>query len=125
VADMQSTIPGYDPGDYGWGKIHGRINEGADGNLYFGTYWGVAGPPAEANYVGEHIIKHNPYTGVSTDLGMVDDGTGFTKYGFPSSNMWSDGMVWYAEALNKDTYDYSFLAYDVLGQQVKLLASHP
>ena len=120
VADLQTSIAGFQPTDYGVGKVHGRLNEGADGNIYFASYWGTTNN--DANYVGDHIFQYNPTSAVLTDLGIPEPG-----YGYPSTNMWSNGNIFYAEAFDKFTdpnYTIHFLAYDLTTHQVKYFGGH-
>ena len=119
LADVQTALP-IQPTDYGYGKVHGRLSEGTDGNIYFATYWGTTNN--DANYVGDHVLQYNPTTSTLTDMGMPEPG-----YGYPSTNMWSNGKIFYAEAFNKLTdpnYEIHFLAYDLTTHTVKYFGGH-
>ena len=119
LADVQTALP-IQPTDYGYGKVHGRLSEGTDGNIYFATYWGTTNN--DANYVGDHVLQYNPTTNAISDMGMPEPG-----YGYPSTNMWSNGKIFYAEAFNKLTdpnYEIHFLAYDLTTHTVKYFGGH-
>ncbi len=119
TADLQSAVEGFQPTDYGFGKVHGRINEGADGFLYFASYWGTT--RSDENYVGDRFFRYDPGTDALTDLGVPAQG-----YGFPSTNLWAEGLIFYAEAFEKQStpYNVSFLAYDLVNQQVTFFGGH-
>ena len=62
AVNVRETIP--DPKLAG-GKIHSRIEEAADGCLYFATYWGKVpkDPDWEAGFRGSVLLRFDPTTG--------------------------------------------------------------
>jgi len=79
VVNVRETIP--DPKLAG-GKIHGRIEEAADGCLYFATYWGKVpkDPDWEAGFRGSVLLRFDPATGKTESLGVP-----VPKQGLPAS----------------------------------------
>lgn len=63
VVDVWKAL-GLGPGDFGEGKIHGRVDQGADGNLYFATYWGLPYTPEQlpTGWPGSRIFRYDPRT---------------------------------------------------------------
>ncbi len=143
VADVLSAVEGHEPGDFGYGKIHGRLNEGTDANIYFGTYWGEWNN-GNKHYHGDRVLRYNPGTEELTDLGMPKFG-----WGFPSTHMAPAHNLFYAEAHKRKSnsrgapqhnylaegyspakemrrleYKIRFLAYDVASKEVIYLGDH-
>lgn len=139
VADILSNVKGYKPGDFGFGKIHGRLNEGADGKIYFPTYWGQWRVESQ-HFEGDRVFRYDPETEKLDDLGMPVYG-----WGYPSSHMDEKRMLIYAEAHRrkgnsqgdpnnayvaqgyssyKDPYEIQFLVYDVKNQKVLFHGGH-
>jgi hypothetical protein len=82
VVDVAELI-GQKPGDYGHGKIHGRLDETPDGWIYFATYWGGhpdALPPDKLCRIGGRLIRHNARTGETEDLGTPLPGDSFPMH---------------------------------------------
>lgn len=73
VVDVFKQL-GLHEGDYGHGKLHGRLDELDDGRLIFATYWGEHPPasmPAEKKRtIGGHMLTYDIRTGAFEDLGM-------------------------------------------------------
>ena len=80
-ADVQSAVKGFKPGDFGYGKVHGRLNEDHDGGIYFATYWGQWRTESE-HFEGDRVFRYDPPTQKLTDLGMPLFG-----WGYPSTHM--------------------------------------
>lgn len=139
VADLQSAAKGWKRGEFGFGKIHGRLNEGADGAIYFASYWGQWRKESE-KYVGDRVFRYDVETGKLDDLGMPLEG-----WGYPSTHMAPHQGLLYAEAFlrkgshqgdakndyvvrpyesYKDPYEVKFLAYDVAKQKVVFHGAH-
>lgn len=139
VADLQSAVPSFKSGDFGFGKIHGRLNEGADGNIYMATYWGQWRNESD-RYEGDRVFRFNPQTGEMTDLGMPKYG-----WGYPSTHYSPQHHLLYAEAHQrkgnsqgdpknnyvaaeyktyKDPYHVEFLVYDTAKQKVLFHGEH-
>ncbi len=94
VADVLSAAKGYKKGDFGYGKIHGRLSEAPNGDIYFATYWGQWNKmPDNSKYEGDRVFRYNPKTEKLADMGMPKFG-----WGFPSTNMAEQRMLFYAEA---------------------------
>ncbi len=124
VADVFSAVEGFDPDiHYGFGKIHGRLSEGADGKIYFA---GDAGTRKNLHlFKGSHIFSYDPETGKLKDVGRPLFG-----WNAPSTHMNSKDMLFYAEVhlperhyggSFSDSYhdDYRFMVYDIeLGRVV-------
>jgi hypothetical protein len=82
VLDMAKLI-GQKPGDYGHGKLHGRIDEMADGWLYMATYWGIHPhhmPKGERNAIGGRLVRYNVLTDQAEDLGTPMRGDSFPMH---------------------------------------------
>lgn len=82
VVDMARLI-GQKPGDYGHGKLHGRLDEMPDGWLYFATYWGLHPnhlPPEKRNSIGGRLARYNVKTDTAEDLGMPLLGDSFPMH---------------------------------------------
>ncbi len=139
VADLQSAAKGFQSGDFGFGKIHGRLNEGRDGNIYMATYWGQWRNESE-RYEGDRVFRFDPETGTMTDLGMPKYG-----WGYPSTHYSPQHNLLYAEAHQrkgnskgdpknnyvaaeyssyKDPYHVEFLVYDTAKQKVVFQGEH-
>lgn len=139
VADLQSAVQDFKPGGFGFGKIHGRLNEAADGKIYFPSYWGKW-RTENAHFQGDRIFSYDPMTETVTDLGMPAFG-----WGYPSSHLDVQRGLLYAEAhlrkanskgdpndnylapgysSFKDPYQIKFLAYDVQKRKVVFHGGH-
>ena len=106
------------------GKIHGRLDMGKDGFLYFSTHRGATNVTTDANgYKGDWIIKCDPKTGKSE---VVVHGP-VLKHCIPTSVLDPERMIFYggtAPGNGKDGTDgVKFFAYDVVNK--KLLYSGP
>lgn len=112
VGDALSA-QGHFPGENGYGKIHGRINEGPCGLLYLHTYWGseraVVYTP---NYQGDILLRYNRWTKHLESLGVK-----MLYRGTPSTNLWRPAGLYYGEAPapNGGTI---FWVYDIAADQV-------
>lgn len=139
VADILSSLAHHKQGDFGFGKIHGRLNEGADGKIYFPTYWGQWRTQSEL-FEGDRVFAFDPETEKLTDLGMPVYG-----WGYPSSHMDEKRMLIYAEAHRRkgnsqgdpdnsyvakgyksysDPYEIEFLVYDVKNKKLVFQGGH-
>lgn len=139
VGDLQSAVKSFKPGEFGFGKIHGRLNEGADGRIYFPSYWGKWRTENE-HFHGDRVFSYDPKTETVTDLGMPAFG-----WGYPSSHMDAQRGLLYAEAHRrkanskgdskdnylapgyssfKDPYQIEFLVYDVQKRKVVFHGGH-
>ncbi|MEX0819062.1 MAG: hypothetical protein WD070_05705, partial [Pirellulaceae bacterium] len=139
MADIQSAVKEFKPGDFGFGKIHGRLNEGPDGKIYFATYWGQWRTQSE-HYHGDRVFRYDPQTAAIEDLGMPRFG-----WGYPSTHMATEQMLLYAEAHQrkgnsqgdpnnlyvakgyssyKDPYHVKFMVYDLKKREVIFHGAH-
>lgn len=81
VLDMGKLV-GQKPGDYGHGKLHGRLDETPDGWIYMATYWGEhpSMPVAERSKIGGRLARYNVRTDTAEDLGMPLPGDSFPMH---------------------------------------------
>lgn len=106
------------------GKIHGRLDMGKDGFLYFSTHRGGTNVTTDAyGYKGDWILKCDPKTGKSE---VVAHGP-VPKHCIPNSVLDPDRMIFYGGTApgsgKDDTNGVMFFAYDVVNK--KLLYSGP
>src|SRR5205823_1908451 len=106
------------------GKIHGRLDMGKDGFLYFSTHRGATNVTTDAyEYKGDWIIKCDPKTGKSE---IVAHGP-VPKHCIPNSVLDPERMIFYggtAPGSGKDDINgVQFFAFDVVKK--KLLYSGP
>lgn len=139
VTDVQSAVKDFKPGMFGFGKVHGRLNEGPDGGIYFASYWGKWRTENDL-FHGDRVFRFDPKTEKLTDLGMPKFG-----WGYPSTHMAADRGLFYAEAHKrkansqgdpknnyvapgyksfKDPYEIKFLVYDVQKRKLVYLGGH-
>ena len=109
VVDVRQIIP--DPNLAG-GKIHGRIEEAADGSLYFATYWGKVpkDPDWEAGFRGSVLLRFDPTTGKAESLGVP-----VPKQGLPASIIDRGRGFLYFYAV----YSGDIIAYDIAARSVR------
>lgn len=104
-------------GAYTPGKIHGRIDRGRDGKLYFSTHRGgtkVGLDPAN-RFGGDWILCYDPATGAAEVVAEAP----LPGQSLPASLLDPDRMIFYAgttDGANRETP--RFLAYDVAGRKV-------
>ncbi|MBI3823876.1 MAG: hypothetical protein HY289_14500 [Planctomycetes bacterium] len=106
------------------GKIHGRLDMGKDGFLYFSTHRGATNVTTDAfGYKGDWIIKCDPKTGKAE---IVAHGP-VPKHCIPNSVLDPERMIFYggtAPGSGKDDVNgVQFFAFDVVNK--KLLYSCP
>lgn len=78
LVEARSLLP--EPRErYAAGKIHNRIQQAADGWLYFATYWGKVPTAAqyEAGRTGGLLLRYDPRRGVTESLGPPVPGQSF------------------------------------------------
>ena len=109
VVNVRETIP--DPKLAG-GKVHGRIEEAADGRLYFATYWGKVpkDPDWEAGFRGSVLLRFDPATGKTESLGVT-----VPKQGLPASIVDRTRGLLYFYAV----YSGDIIAYDIAARRVR------
>jgi hypothetical protein len=106
------------PGHYTPGKIHGRIDAGSDGWLYFSTHRGsgVASTP-KYNYKGDWIIRTNPATGQTE---VVAQGP-VANHCIPNSMLDPDRLIFYggtAAGEGGEEDGVQFFAYDLKNRKM-------
>src|SRR5262249_51156921 len=100
-------------GLFGHGKIHSGIHEGADGWLYFTTYWGKPREVETAfakGYPGSLLLRHDPKTGRTENLGAP-----VPKQGLPASFFDAGHQLLYFHAV----YKGDVAVYDVKARKLK------
>jgi len=123
VADLQSAVEGFKEGDFGFGKIHDRLNVGRDGNVYFSSFWGLRSG-LDDKFKGERLFRYDPKT-----QGLKDLGIPAKDWGCPSSNFAPQHNLYYAEAAFRPDYDNQthgmrFVVFDVVKQKVRFMGGH-
>ena len=74
---------GLRPGDWGHGKIHGRMDELPNGEIIFATYWGGHPdhlPPEEKLKIGGVLLGYNIHSGEVADYGIPYPGDSFPMH---------------------------------------------
>ena len=105
-------------GHYTPGKIHGRLDLGGDGWLYFSTHRGSTKVTTAANhYRGDWILRCDPATGKTE---VVAQGP-VPMHCIPASVLDPDRLIFYggtAPGVEKDGDGVQFLAYDLRKRSV-------
>ena len=100
-------------GDYTPGKIHGRVDLGDDGWLYFTTHRGSPRVATDAyHYQGDSIYRHHPERGVTEIVARAP----VPKHSIPASVLDPRRLILYggtAAGADSDEQGILFLAYDV------------
>ena len=123
IADALTVI-GHQPGAWGYGKIHARMINGADGAIYVTTYWGSnTGLQFGSGYEGDALLRIDPSSGQVTNLGVP-----IAHHGVPSLAGSPDGKLLYGEAVdplsgNRD--EGLFFVYDIAQRRVVFQADKP
>jgi hypothetical protein len=124
LADVKKTLA-LPEGDYVPGKIHGRLDLGSDGCLYFSTHRGSAKATTEKyHYRGDWILKCDPKT-AKTEI--VVQGP-VPKHCIPNTVLDPQRLIFYGGTAaggddGGDEKGVQFFAYDV--KNAKLLYSGP
>lgn len=72
VADYHAVVGVKDKTKYSSGKIHGAVVQDRDGKIYFFGYRGSVGKTrAEDGYEGDWLLKYDPETGKTENLGIA------------------------------------------------------
>ncbi|MGI9421328.1 MAG: hypothetical protein ACR2RA_26160, partial [Geminicoccaceae bacterium] len=95
IGDVLHAYGVHDKGAWGYGKVHGRISEDPCGLLYFSTYWGTrrGGLTYAGSYQGDLLMRYDP-----ASQQLISLGAPMPKMGTPSTQMWSEGGLFYGEA---------------------------
>jgi len=122
LTDVASVL-GLPRGHYTPGKIHGRVDMGADGNLYFATHRGSEKGAIDKNqYRGDWILRCDPKTLHSEVIVAAP----VAKHSIPNSALDPARMIFYGgTAAGPDAAEpgIRFFAYDV--KRGKLLYAGP
>jgi hypothetical protein len=111
VVNVRDVVP--DP-RYAAGKIHGRIDQGRDGLLYFATYYGKTpekgSEQTKASFIGSALLRYDPVSGKAEMLGAP-----VPKQGVPTSLTDAGRMILYGYA----AYSDDFIVYDLAKRELK------
>lgn len=123
IADVKQTL-GLPPEDYTPGKIHGRLDMGSDGWIYFSTHRGSTKVTTDQyHYKGDWILRCDPRTQKAE---VVVQGP-VPKHCIPNSVLDPERMIFYGGTAPGNTGDdaagIQFFAYDVKNH--KLLYAGP
>jgi hypothetical protein len=116
LVDVKELL-GLPEGHYVPGKVHGRIDLGSDGWLYFSTHRGSTRVTTDQyHYEGDWIIRHHPATGRSE---IVAHGP-VPKHCIPTSVLDPERLIFYGGTAAGDPADRSvrFFAYDIRRRRV-------
>ena len=116
IVDLRKTLD-VPKGHYTPGKIHGRLDMGSDGWLYFSTHRGSTKVTTdEYGYKGDWIVRHNPQ---SEKTEVVAHGP-VGKQCIPCSVLDPQRLIFYGGTAAGDTSDKRnlFFAYDINGRKV-------
>jgi hypothetical protein len=105
------------------GKIHGRIDLGSDGWLYFATHRGsTRATTAENHFQGEWILRHHPESGKSETVAHAP----LANQCYPTSTLDPERMIFYAGTAdgNHEVKTMQFLAYDLRHRKVLYSDNH-
>jgi len=109
VIDQQKLL-GQQQGDWGFGKIHCRLEYLDDGMLYWGTYWGNGLPadnPQEDKRYGM-VVRADPRTGAGEILG-----TAKVPYVIPMGMVDHRAKLYYAFMCDNHWQSKGFLVFDL------------
>lgn len=120
LADVAKTL-NLPEGHYTPGKIHGRLDMGKDGWIYFSTHRGSKRVTTdEYHYEGDWIFRTNPKT-AETEVVTLSP---VPHHSIPNSVLDPEKMIYYgatASGVNAETEEIRFFAYDI--ENRKLLTS--
>jgi len=117
VADLQDAVGGRGEGDFGFGKVHGRVEVGRDGRLYFSSWGGKWRHDPE--HPGSRLFAFDPASGVVSDRGIL-----VPRWGTPSTRVHSPSMRYYAEYFSADRDEADFLVYDLEAGRIVFRGDH-
>jgi hypothetical protein len=118
VGDVLTAYGKHRKGDWGYGKIHGQISEGACGQLYFHTYWGKSRRLRYGDsYTGDMLMRYDPAAQQLVSLGVK-----MPEMGTPSTQLWAAGGLFYGEATHPGKGSWPdgkvFWVYDIAREEV-------
>ena len=109
--------------DYTPGKIHGQLQQGSDGMIYFATHRGSGGSTTDKyNYKGDWILRYDP----ATDKGEVVVQAPVEKQCIPATVLDPQRLIYYggtAAGAQAPEQRIMFFAYDMKNK--KLLYAGP
>jgi hypothetical protein len=105
--------------DYTPGKVHGRVEAGKDGWVYFSTHRGSTNDNTtdKRGYKGDHIYRVNPVTG-KAEIVVANP---MDKHTIPASVLDPERMIFYGgtnPGNNASQQEIWFLAYDVQNKKM-------
>lgn len=117
IADVLSYTD-HEPGEFGYGKVHGQMVEGPCGEAYFATYWGTRRElQYGGSYLGDLLFRIDPASRTISNLGAP-----VAEHGVPSLAGSADTGLVFGEALDplvEDDVDGGpFFAYDATTGEV-------
>ena len=87
-------VVGHEAGEWGFGKVHAQMVEGACGDIYLSTYWGSRrGLNYTENYQGDVLLRIDSESRTVENLGVI-----LPEHGVASMASWPEGGLIYAEA---------------------------
>ena len=105
-------------GHYTPGKIHGRLDLGSDGWLYFSTHRGSPRAAIDKySYQGDWILRSHPSTGRTEIIAHAP----IPKHSVPTSILDPERLVFYgstAAGPDAEQQDIQFFAYDIAGKRL-------
>lgn len=117
LVDVKALL-GLPEGEYTPGKIHGRLDQGDDGWIYFSTHRGSTNVTTDAwKYRGDWILRTNPSTGASE---IVACGP-VPKHCIPCSVLDPKRLIFYggtAPGSGAEDEGVQFFAYDIKAKKV-------
>jgi len=121
LSDVRSVL-GLPAGHYVPGKIHGRIDRGRDGWLYFATHRGSTRVTTdEYHYEGDWILRCHPETGRSEIVAHAP----IAKHCIPTSVLDPDRLLFYGGTAPGNLIDpVQFFAYDIAERRVRHTATN-
>ena len=124
VVDVTKTL-NLPEGDYTAGKIHGRLDLGSDGWIYFSTHRGSAtATTAKYNYKGDWILRYNPADSKSE---VVAQGP-VPMHCIPNSVLDPDRLIFYGGTApggekGEDSKGIQFFAYDIKAKKTSFVTA--
>ena len=104
VVDLQKTV-GWSPDEFADGKIHGDLDVGPGGDMWFLTYFGPGPTQQEWDtvYKGSWLFRYNVFSGECENFGIPLEGSSWPYYNYD----WDRGLFF-----GVAEHDGIVLAYD-------------
>jgi sugar lactone lactonase YvrE len=104
------------PNEAGHGKIHCRVVEGPDGKIYWGTT--VSGSTPEGmGYRGGHLLRYDPKTDTTEDLGIPVPGIGIHSIWID----WPRQFIWGLVISGEKRPPRCFFGYNLQERRLEML----